>query len=1290
MPHLKQALSADPERTVTIPLLRVNQGGASAQDYSNVPADLVFNSGDTEKTFNFTAASDNVNDDGESVRVSFGTLPDQVSAGTHSGTTVSITDDDVPSITVRFEQSSYTVAEGNSVVVKVILSANPERTVTIPIAATGQGGATASDFSVPNSVVFISGDTEKTISFAATDDGADDDGESVKLGFGNSLPTRITPGSPAETTVSITDDDVPGVTVSFEQDSYSVAEGNTVTVKVKLSADPQRTVTIPITATGQGGATASDYSVPATVVFNSGDTEKTFDFEATQDTVDDDGESVKLGFGSSLPPGVTKGSTDETTVSITDDDVPSVTVSFEEASYAVAEGNSATVKVKLSADPERTVEVPIAATEIDGASSSDYSITPQTVVFNSGDTEKTFSFSATDDTEDDDGERVRLNFGALPPRVNSASPSQAVVSITDDDVPSVTVSFEESSYTVGEGSSVEVTVVLSANPERTVTIPITATGQDGATASDYTVPSSVVFNSGETEKTFDFEATDDEDNDNDESVKLTFGGLPTAVSEGTTNQTVVSINDNDSNGGGLPGGNKEVPVGEGADITVGFEHSSYSVREGSTTTIKVVLSGDPQRSISIPLTATSGPALTSGDYSGVPASVDFVSGETEKSFVLTAVQDQDDEIDETLTLGFGTLPVGLINGDTTETDVTIVDSIHVSFGASTYEAYEGGDGAQVVVKLDGPAPFAIVVPITATGMNGATSADWTGVPPNVTFAYGDTRKSFIVMAYDDLVEDDGESVEVELGTLPAGVARGAPSVATVELMNMEVPTCETAVWCATVEFANSASKDWERMGLGLGYHATQEPYLRYSSLSDNRFTFRGKEYQVWSMFTTPGTHPDVGPGSPGRIPEYSTFSIRLMEVVQGQLKPRVARNHRRDWTLYIDGIALPFTDIVSTSGSGTGFVWYHPDLQDLYASWTDGDTYEVMIAEDPVSERPAPPVTKPMAPRYLRVIPGDRSLVTIWKQPLEDGNSDITHYRLQWKLGTASWSNPNAVEEAIVQPSGGSRTEVFYMITGLGNYTNYTLRVIAVNGLGESAPSSEHFGMPQKQSLDIVDTVVNGNQLTITYGRTLDSSSVPSRESFRVLVNGGPRNITGVSISGSSVILTLEEPSKRAIRATDVVEFLYVTPPSGALAIKDTAGNYAYSCEFGEPPSEARNETDPGLLESISAEFTMMPASHSGPGSEVIFQIEFSEPVRVDIGRNHAHLLEVEGGTVTSAWWLDGDTTIWEIVLEPDSNGDVRIILPAGRACDAPGAPCGSGGRRLDNQPEHTIPGPNS
>ena len=66
---------------------------------------------------------------------------------------------------------------------------------------------------------------------------------------------------------------------------------------------------------------SADYSgVPANVTFVPGDTEETINFSATQDTLNDDGESVKLTLGN-LPAGVSAGNTDEAVVTITDDDV---------------------------------------------------------------------------------------------------------------------------------------------------------------------------------------------------------------------------------------------------------------------------------------------------------------------------------------------------------------------------------------------------------------------------------------------------------------------------------------------------------------------------------------------------------------------------------------------------------------------------------------------------------------------------------------------------------------------------------------------------------------------------------------------------------------------------------------------------------------------------------------------------------------------------------------------------------------------------------------------------------
>ena len=96
-------------------------------------------------------------------------------------------------------------------------------------------------------------------------------------------------------------------TVSFGADTYGVSEGSFTTITVVMSHAPGSDATIPIMATNQGDTSNSDYLLSATsVIFGPTDTSKTFTFTATQDSVDDDEESVDLGFGT-LPGGVSRG-----------------------------------------------------------------------------------------------------------------------------------------------------------------------------------------------------------------------------------------------------------------------------------------------------------------------------------------------------------------------------------------------------------------------------------------------------------------------------------------------------------------------------------------------------------------------------------------------------------------------------------------------------------------------------------------------------------------------------------------------------------------------------------------------------------------------------------------------------------------------------------------------------------------------------------------------------------------------------------------------------------------------
>ena len=102
-----------------------------------------------------------------------------------------------------------------------------------------------------------------------------------------------------------------------------------------------------------------------------------------------------------------------------------------------------------------------------------------------------------------------------------------------------------------------------------------------------------------------------------------------------------------------------------------------------------------------------------------------------------------------------------------------------------------------------------------------------------------------------------------------------------------------------------------------------------------------------------------------------------------------------------------------------------------------------------------------------------------------------------------------------------------------------------------------------------------------------------------------------------------------------------------------------------------------------------VPTSHNGSG-EFRFRIAFSEEFSLSYKTlRDDHVFTVEGGKVTGARRLiKGSNIGWEIVVSPDSNGDVTITLPATTDCDAQGAICADGDKKLSNRLELTVSGP--
>ncbi len=67
---------------------------------------------------------------------------------------------------------------------------------------------------------------------------------------------------------------------------------------------------------------------------------------------------------------------------------------------------------------------------------------------------------------------------------------------------------------------------------------------------------------------------------------------------------------------------EEVPV------TVKFGRADYTVAEGGTVDVTVTLNRDPKRTVTIPIERTNRDGAGGPDYSGVPSSVTFDSGDT--------------------------------------------------------------------------------------------------------------------------------------------------------------------------------------------------------------------------------------------------------------------------------------------------------------------------------------------------------------------------------------------------------------------------------------------------------------------------------------------------------------------------------------------------------------------------------------------------------------------------------------------------------------------------------------
>ena len=243
---------------------------------------------------------------------------------------------------VSFGSGRYTVSPGGSVDVTVRLS--PAATSALDIEVVLGGSAEAAT----HTVTFETGYGERTLPVSAAGLSAHD---TIEVAFGT-LPAGVVAGVPAEAAVVVTEaagdaadpgEDLIPLAVEFAETAYTAhagSAGTEVTVRVSPAAD--REVTVPVTATGAGGHAVrhEDYAIPASLLFEPGDSLRAFTVQAPPGAPSG---TLALGFGA-LPEAVSQGTTAAAAVDIVGTDAgrapfdQSLDVGLAVFGRAVAEG----------------------------------------------------------------------------------------------------------------------------------------------------------------------------------------------------------------------------------------------------------------------------------------------------------------------------------------------------------------------------------------------------------------------------------------------------------------------------------------------------------------------------------------------------------------------------------------------------------------------------------------------------------------------------------------------------------------------------------------------------------------------------------------------------------------------------------------------------------------------------------------------------------------------------------------------------------------------------------------
>ncbi len=567
---------------------------------------------------------------------------------------VTVTDDDVSGAGLLMAPASLTIAEGESGTFTVTLAALPTGTVTVAVSSNHDEVAVN-----PASLTFTTSNwnvAQTGTASAAEDDDAANDSATLSAdpsggGYGDLVDGTLP--------VTVTDDDATGAGLLMAPESLTIAEGESGTFTVTLAAVPTGTVTVAVSSNHDEVTvnpasltfTTSNWSVAQTGTVSAAEDDDAANDNATLSADPSGGGYGDLADGT-LP------------VTVTDDDVAGAGLTLAPESLTIAEGESGTFTVALTAAPTGTVTVVISSNH------DEVSVDPSSLTFTTSNwaAAQTGTVSAAEDN-DAVNDSATLTADPSGGGYGDLADGTLPVTVTDDDAAGAGLTLAPESLTIAEGESGTFTVVLAAAPTGTVTVAISS-DHDEVTVSS----ASLTFTTSNwsVAQTGTVSAAEDDDATN-ESAELTADPSGGGYGDLVDSFLPVTVTDDDAAGAGLT-----------------LTPESLTIAEGESETFTVVLAAVPTGTVTVAVSSNHGEVTVN------PASLTFTTSNwnVAQTGTVSAAEDNDAANDSAILtadpsgggygdLADGTLPVTVTDDDAAGAGLTIApESLTIAEGES--------------------------------------------------------------------------------------------------------------------------------------------------------------------------------------------------------------------------------------------------------------------------------------------------------------------------------------------------------------------------------------------------------------------------------------------------------------------------------------------------------------------------------------------------------------------------------------------------------------------------------